>query len=193
MSLKTWGNMSFFVQILLVLPGAVSRAQSEKETLKRDQNRKPAAQKIHFSLFANPSALKKINGFSFCHLSILCLFLLFFSIVSFFIWTVLKFRMKSFYVPFIMVWIFLVFQVLVTTTVMTTTMMIMTMMMVLMMPRGEGGSGPTCVGERWMRLARCSRSGAERYFCCLKRRSSSYTYHVVIRRGCYHSVLGNLL
>ena len=36
-------------------------------------------------------------------------------------------------------------------------------------------SRPTCVGERWMRLARCSRSGAERYFCCLNRRSSSYT------------------
>ena len=70
--------MSVFVQILLVLWGAVSRAQSEKETLKRDQNRKPAAQKIHFSSFANPSALKKINGFSFCHLSILSLFLLFF-------------------------------------------------------------------------------------------------------------------
>ena len=79
-------EMSFFVQILSVLPGAVSRAQSEKETLKRDQNRKPAAQKIHFSSFANPSALKKIKDFSFCHLSILSLFLLFFSIV----------RLKSF-------------------------------------------------------------------------------------------------
>ena len=86
MSLETWGNMSFFVQILLVLPGAVSRAQSEKETLKRDQNRKAAAQKIHFSSFANPSALEKIKEFSFCHLSILSLFLLFFSIV----------RLKSF-------------------------------------------------------------------------------------------------
>ena len=79
-------KMSFFFQILSVLPGAVSRAQSEKETLKRDQNRKPAAQKIHFSSLANPSALKKIKDFSFCHLSILSLFLLFFSIV----------RLKSF-------------------------------------------------------------------------------------------------
>lgn len=34
----------------------------------------------------------------------------------------------------------------------------------------------TCVGVRCIRLARCSRSGADRYFCCLNRRSSSYTY-----------------
>lgn len=34
----------------------------------------------------------------------------------------------------------------------------------------------TCVGVRCIRLAKCSRSGADRYFCCLNRRSSSYTY-----------------
>lgn len=33
----------------------------------------------------------------------------------------------------------------------------------------------TWVGVRWIMLAKCSLSGADRYFCCLKRRSSSYT------------------
>jgi len=33
----------------------------------------------------------------------------------------------------------------------------------------------TCVGVRLISWARCSRSGADKYFCCLKRRSSSYT------------------
>lgn len=40
----------------------------------------------------------------------------------------------------------------------------------------SGGSGDqifTCVGVRRIRLARCSRSGADRYRCCRKRRSSS--------------------
>ena len=31
----------------------------------------------------------------------------------------------------------------------------------------------TCVGVKWIKLAKCSRSGADKYFCCLKRRSSS--------------------
>lgn len=34
----------------------------------------------------------------------------------------------------------------------------------------------TCVGVRWIIVAKCSRSGADRYFCCLNRRSSSYTW-----------------
>lgn len=33
----------------------------------------------------------------------------------------------------------------------------------------------TWVGVRWIRAARCSRSGALRYFCCLNRLSSSWT------------------
>ena len=31
----------------------------------------------------------------------------------------------------------------------------------------------TWVGVRWIRLARCSLSGADRYFCCLNLRSNS--------------------
>lgn len=31
----------------------------------------------------------------------------------------------------------------------------------------------TCVGVKWIKLAKCSRSGADRYFCCLKRLSNS--------------------
>lgn len=34
----------------------------------------------------------------------------------------------------------------------------------------------TCVGVRWIMLARCSLSGADRYFCCLNLLSSSYTW-----------------
>ena len=39
----------------------------------------------------------------------------------------------------------------------------------------------TWVGVRWMRLARCSRSGAERYFCCLNLLSSSYTCTAIVK------------
>ena len=39
----------------------------------------------------------------------------------------------------------------------------------------------TWVGVRWMRLARCSRSGAERYFCCLNLLSSSYTCTAILK------------
>lgn len=35
------------------------------------------------------------------------------------------------------------------------------------------GMALTCVGVRWIKLARCSRSGADRYFCCLNLLSNS--------------------
>lgn len=31
----------------------------------------------------------------------------------------------------------------------------------------------TCVGVRWIKLAKCSLSGADKYFCCLNLLSSS--------------------
>lgn len=31
----------------------------------------------------------------------------------------------------------------------------------------------TCVGVKCIKLAKCSRSGADRYFCCLNRLSNS--------------------